>query len=314
MTSRVLVIGSSGFIGTALCDQLLAKGYDVTGIDIKWVPESSLLTRFVEHDYVTYPGIKSLIEDVSLIFHLSSSMIPVTSNKFPLRDIDENLKGTLNLLDVLKDFPEKRLVFVSSGGTVYGEAKYLPIRETHETNPLCSYGIVKLAIEKYINMYSRLYNLNYQIFRLSNPYGTKQLDNNGQGLIANLILRIQNNDTVTIWGDGTIIRDYIYIDDAIDAMLAGMNYEGEEKVFNLSYGKGYSTNKMIKIIEEILNKRATVNYIESRSFDVQANILDISKIRRCLNWSPKIGIGKGVEKTIIGKHAMNKYYCKYSSV
>ncbi len=313
MKKNILVIGSSGFIGTSLCEQLLLQKYRVTGIDIRRSPSSDLLNHFVEADYQKHGRIEGLVKKTDCIFHLSSSTIPAISNRFPEKDIDDNLKGILFLLELLRNHPEKKLIFLSSGGTVYGEALFSPIRESHETNPVCSYGVIKLAIEKYIQMYSRLYGINYLVYRLSNPYGSKQLSNNGQGLIASLIIKMRRQEKIEIWGDGSIIRDYIYIDDAISAMASGINYSGPENVFNLSSGIGYSTLQIISNIETLLNTKAKIDFIEARRFDVQKNVLDISRIKSSLNWAPLIGINQGIKKTISEKKSMEKYYCDYIS-
>ena len=192
----------------------------------------------------------------------------------------------------------KKIVFISSGGTVYGDQNLESISEQSSTDPLSSYGIVKLAMEKYIQLYSKLYGVNYSIFRLSNPYGPYQNTLKDQGIIGIFIRKFIENGEITIWGDGNIIRDYIYIDDVIEILNRDLMKNIDNNILlNLGSGKGSSINEILNLIERISNKKINILYKESRSFDVKKNILNIDKISNTFDWKPKHDIEEGIQNT-----------------
>ena len=174
---KVLVLGGSGFIGSALVGGLLNQGHQVRVFDrnIEAVRQQFPDINDVVHaDFVDVMSLTEAMSGVDMIFHLISTSVPSTSNKNPVHDIESNLVNTVKLLELMRNADVKRIVYLSSGGTVYGTPKSLPITENHPTNPTCSYGIVKLAIEKYLLMYAELYQLDATILRPSNPYGPGQ--------------------------------------------------------------------------------------------------------------------------------------------
>ncbi len=189
----------------------------------------------------------------------------------------------------------KRIVFISSGGTVYGVPKTIPISEEHSTYPTSSYGITKLAIEKYLDLYRSLHGLEYVTLRLANPYGVGQRLDAQQGAIAVFLARALRGEEISIWGDGSVIRDYIYVDDAIDAMVrsADVNIQGG-CVVNIGAGVGYSINEILSAIEKVTGRRTNKKYVEGRTYDVPANVLDISAAARLLGWTPKISLEEGL--------------------
>nr|WP_323690107.1 NAD-dependent epimerase/dehydratase family protein [Rhizobium sp. AN95] len=189
----------------------------------------------------------------------------------------------------------KRIVFISSGGTVYGVPKTIPISEEHSTYPTSSYGITKLAIEKYLDLYRSLHGLEYVTLRLANPYGVGQRLDAQQGAIAVFLARALRGEEISIWGDGSVIRDYIYVDDAIDAMVRSVdvNIQGG-CVVNIGAGVGYSINEILSAIEKVTGRRTNKKYVEGRTYDVPANVLDISAAARLLGWTPKISLEEGL--------------------
>ena len=237
---------------------------------------------------------KKALEKVDMVFHLASSVVPKSSNDDVIADVSVNLIGSLHLLEQARLAGIKKLIFVSSGGAVYGIPESLPIAETHPTQPLSSYGIVKLAIEKYLYLYQRLYGLDYCVLRVSNVYGNMAPANRDFGAIDNFVQKAKNNESIEIWGDGSIIRDYIHVDDVVEALLLVMTYSGPEKIFNIGSGTGVSLNELITLIEAELNQKVSVNYLSGRSVDVPANILDISLVQKTLRWTPKIKLKQGI--------------------
>jgi UDP-glucose 4-epimerase len=206
--------------------------------------------------------------------------------------------ASLDLMEILKDNPYTLLVFVSSGGAVYGVPEKVPIPENHATNPVSFYGVSKLAIEKYMYAYGVNSRLNYVVMRLSNPYGPGQVNTKGQGLIPTIIESALLNKPLRIWGDGSSIRDYIYIDDVVDGLSRVISHEGNSSLFNIGSGLGNSILELVAQIEEITEKNISLAFQTKRTFDAPANILDISLAKAELSWKPKTELRRGLEQTV----------------
>jgi UDP-glucose 4-epimerase len=170
----------------------------------------------------------------------------------------------------------------------------VPTPESHATNPTCSYGITKLAIEKYLDLYYKLHGLDYSILRVANPYGKGQQSNKGQGAIAVFLHKALQGEEIEIWGDGSIIRDYVYIDDVISALQAAAAYDGAEHVFNIGAGKGLSLNGVLDSIDRLIGHPTARNYVEGRGYDVPSNILSVEKAKQELQWEPAIDFEVGL--------------------
>ncbi len=240
-------------------------------------------------------SVKDACKLADQIINLSSNSVPQSSNKDPKSDLQVNLIGALNILDAAKDSKGKNVIMISSGGTVYGKPQALPINENHPTQPICSYGITKLAIEKYLYLYKKIHNINGLALRISNPYGGAQRINHQQGVIPNFLQKSIKNEVIQIWGDGNIVRDFIYISDVIDAIISALNYTGDDHVINIGSGHGYSLLEIIKLIEIISEKKVAYTTSSQRISDVDINILDIKKAKLLLNWEPKITIKEGLK-------------------
>jgi UDP-glucose 4-epimerase len=220
------------------------------------------------------------------VVHLVSSTLPASSNLNPNYDVESNLLSTLNLLEECCRQNIKKIIFISSGGTVYGIPKSIPIKENHPTNPNCSYGIVKLAIEKYLELYKSLKGLDFKILRFGNPFGERQNPHLPQGLIIHLLYNIKLGKTIEIWGDGEVVRDYFYIRDGAKAIYKAIKDESVNNIYNISTGKGYSINQILNKFKKVLKLDFKVKYLEGRKFDVPVNILDNRLAKKYLNWKP----------------------------
>ncbi|MDQ6966545.1 MAG: NAD-dependent epimerase/dehydratase family protein, partial [Mariprofundaceae bacterium] len=206
---KALVLGGCGFIGSHLVDALLKAGYQVRVLDRSREkfrePLSGVEYRFAELS--DDAALDAAIQNMDIIFHTVSTSLPETSNRDPQADIRGNLISMLHVLDHMRKHHVQRIVYLSSGGTVYGNTDVVPTPETQPLNPVCSYGIVKLAIEKYLFMYQQLYGLQPVVIRPANPYGPRQNPEGIQGAISTFTARIMRHQPVQIWGDGSIIRD-----------------------------------------------------------------------------------------------------------
>ncbi len=170
--------------------------------------------------------------------------------------------------------------------------------ETHPADPVCSYGIAKLAIEKYLGLYHYLYGIDYCILRVANPFGEGQRVVSSQGAVAVFLHRALKNELIEVWGDGSVVRDYVYIGDVVDAFLKAMDYTGSPRTFNIGSGRGYSLNELLEIIESLIGHPVPRIYKEARTLDVPVNVLDISSARECLNWQPRTLLKDGLMKTL----------------
>lgn len=297
---KILVMGGSGFIGSALIRALLQQGHQVQVFDRDVRALSQQFPEIIHPIQADFSDVMSLSEamiGVDLIFHLISTSVPATSNKNPVHDVESNLVNTVKLLELMRSAEVKRIVYLSSGGTVYGNPTALPITESHPTNPTCSYGIVKLAIEKYLQMYAELYELDVTILRPSNPYGPGQTHKGVQGFIGTCIDKINSGQPIAIWGDGSVIRDYIYIDDVVSACVDAMNSKARGPL-NVSSGVGYSLNQLIGMIEKNIGKPVEVIYQQKRNFDIPEVVLDNQLAKSLLGWTPLTSIEQGLKMTL----------------
>lgn len=192
----------------------------------------------------------------------------------------------------------KKVIFVSSGGTVYGEPTQVPIPETHATDPVCSYGIAKLAIEKYLALFHHLHGLDYTVLRLANPFGEGQRTHASQGAIAVFLGKVLRDEPIEIWGDGSVVRDYIHVADVVQALLAALEPSTQEHVFNIGSGRGHSLNEVLDTIEKITGRVAIRKYLPGRGFDVPLSVLNIDRAKNVLGWAPAVGFEEGVERFV----------------
>ncbi len=298
-----LVTGGNGFIGSHLAQALATGGWNVRVL----LRSQTSALRFassegisvVEGDFGNKEAAKRALEGVDTLFHFASTTLPATAYRNSIPDVTHNLVGTLNLLDEAVTQGCTRVVFPSSGGTVYGVPSHCPISESHLTQPICSHGIVKLAIENYLHLMSLEQNLHYTILRYANPYGPRQRSKKVQGAVAVFADRILREEPIEIWGDGAVVRDFVYIDDAIEAtLLATSSVKSVNQVFNVGCGAGISLIELIAMIEELTERKAIVRFGPPRPFDVPINILSIEKAKAEFAWSPRHSLREGLLKTI----------------
>jgi len=299
---KSLVIGGNGFIGTNLVDALLRAGHKVRVFDRypSRFREPNPEVENVVGDCGNHGEVQECVKDIDFVFHLAYTTLPHTSNEDPVYDIRSNVVDTVQLLQACRLSKVSKVIFVSSGGTVYGIPQQTPITEEHPTNPICSYGITKLTIEKYLQLFHRLYGLEYVTVRLSNPYGEQQNPNAKQGAVTVFLGNILHEKPITIWGDGEVVRDYIYIGDAANAMLKAATYQapaGAPRIFNVGAGEGYSLNQLIGNMRQVCDLNVNVEYTPGRPEDVPSNVLDIESARKWLNWEPQVKLKDGLAKT-----------------
>ncbi len=296
---RSLILGAGGFLGRTLCEALRQSGQWFRGFgrgSAAW----GLAEEQEWHcgDFLNTADLARAMEGCDSIYHLISTTLPATSNREPVWDGESNIVGTLKLLRTAHQMGIKRIVFISSGGTVYGDPKETPIPETAATDPVCAYGVSKLAIEKYLRVFQRQYGISYCVLRVSNPYGEYQRLEGAQGAVGVFLGRVLRGQPITVWGDGSVIRDYVYAGDVASALIKAMESDRSEGIYNIGSGKGHSLNQVIRIIEAATGRKARVSYQKARTVDVPVNVLNIRRAREELKWSPQKNLSEGIADVV----------------
>jgi len=292
--NNVLILGSSGFIGSHL-SRSLSETNNVIGYDIVDRRDSSI-TAFIKGDFCKETDFVSILNEyrIDTIYHLVSTSIPSENTENICNEISDNVFPTIRLMEAMKNSKAKKLIFASSGGTVYGECNSGIFKETDRLLPRCNYGIQKVTNEMYISLYSSYFNIQSIIARMSNPYGIPPQKHRAQGVIPVLLKCLHENKPITLYGNTT--RDYIYIQDAVDALCILLNYNGSEKIFNISSGQTYSLFELINIIEEQTGLQFTsIIKKDKRKCDIQNSKIDNSLACRELSWKPQTQLSHGID-------------------
>ncbi|MCM3747649.1 NAD-dependent epimerase/dehydratase family protein [Paenibacillus pasadenensis] len=296
-----LLLGGAGFIGSNLAELLHEQGHQVSIYDrnVEEKVESSSYD-LIEGNFFEEQELERIIENHDVVIHLISSIAPASSMDNPRLGYEKDVIKALELLEICRS-QSKKIIFISSGGTVYGRQDASPIRVEASTYPVNHYGITKLAIEKIMLMYNDLYQMENIILRVANPYGRGQIPNKRIGAISVFIDHILTGKTISIYGDGSTVRDYIEITDVCQAIALAVNYRVRSEVipvFNVGTGTGISIKDIIRKIEEETYVEAQTQYLESRSFDVDYNVLDISQTVLELGFKPSIEINRGIQQCV----------------
>lgn len=303
---HILVLGASGFIGGHMIEALLQDN-QVVGYS-RGVHKHLLQNPSYSHvfgDFSTEQHFDELLEkhQISCIYHCISTTTPKEGTAHIVGEGEDNIIPSLRLLEAASKYNAIKFIFLSSGGTVYGENRGNPNKVGQEGHPICTYGIQKRTIEEYVQYYSANTALNGMIARISNPYGVVKHINKTQGIIPIFLKCLQDGMGITLFGD--TVRDYIHIDDVVNALIAMKDYNGTEKIFNIGSGQGVLLSEVVAMMEEITSKKFLfIKHQERRGCDVQCNVLDIAQTKALLNWEPKINLKSGMAE-IWNKIAFN---------
>jgi UDP-glucose 4-epimerase len=304
LSGHHLILGGCGFIGRHVAVLLARLGHDVVLAD-RLEPDFSFPSdtaariswrrlEFASADW------DALLAEASVVHHYVWTSIPASANSNSIGDLTVNVGGTLALLEALRRRGGGRIVFPSSGGTVYGRLQKVPVPEEHALAPITAYGASKATAEIYLELYRSLHGVDCRVARISNPYGAGQDIARGQGAVTTFLHRALNREPIVIWGDGEVVRDYIHVADVASALvvLALCPHLEESYTFNIGSGLGISLNGIIAELERRLHCRLEVRRESARPFDVPVSILDISRARKILGWEPCLSFAEGITRTI----------------
>jgi len=299
---KILVTGGAGFIGSNIVDELIGRKHKVVIVDnlatgnIKNVNKKAKFYKVSVCDKKKIDDIFKK-EKIDIVIHHAAQLDVRKSVADPCFDADVNIKGTLNILEACKNTKVKKIIFASSGGTIYGECGTKAPDEKSFANPLSPYGVAKLSVEHYIKAYSALYGLKYTILRYANVYGPRQDVNGEAGVVAIFIGRMTANKEVFIFGNGKQLRDYVYVKDVVSANIKSLT-KGNNEVINIGTQKTFSVNQLVKELSAITNYKNKPVFKPKRNGELFKSFLNISKAKKVLNWEPKVSIKEGLKNTV----------------
>ena len=304
---NILVTGGAGFIGSHLVRHLLAKGEQVTALDNLSTGLAENLppeAKLVEMDILDEDLPKVVAAGAfDAIVHLAAQTMVDTSIKNPLLDTRENLLGTVQVLEAARAANVKRVIFASTAA-VYGDVKEddLPVREAQPTLPLSFYGLSKLSVEKYLEMYENLYGMEYVVLRFANVYGERQGDGGEGGVISIFAKAVAEGRDITIYGDGEQTRDFVYAGDIAEGIWAALRTEEVNAAYNLSTQTETSLRELVSLLAEIRGREIVPKYGAEREGDIYKSMLSNSRARRGLDWQPATTLAEGLRRTY-------EYFC-----
>lgn len=293
---RVVIVGGAGFIGTALAQSLAMQGMQPLVLDTpaRLAKSRSTLagTATAAFDFTTDRNAQALFDGCDALVHLACTTNPAHSMEGIAWDAESNIAPSLRLFDAAVASGIRRVVFASSGGTVYGAPHRLPVCETDPTRPLSAYGVSKLTIENYLALYTALEGIS---LRVANPYGAYQLGGTTVGVIARYVAAVRNDRPIEVWGDGSVVRDYIAIADVVEAFRLALATPGlTAGAYNIGSGVSSTINQVIAAVFEASGRKVAVNYSQGRPYDVPAIVLDCRRFHGAVRWAPQTSLLDGI--------------------
>lgn len=297
---KILIIGGAGFIGSYLSETFLKMGRKIIVIDnfsSAVVKKFSRPVKIYKVDIENRAKVRKIFqkEKPEIVYHLAGAMNLRLGIENSLFMDNLNILGRIKaVLDYCAENKVKKIIFLSSGGAIYGDAKIIPTPENYPAHPTSLYGLANLMIEKYMDLYCKKYGLNYVVLRLSNVYGPGQLKS---WIISSLINNLLEKKGPIIYGDGEQTRDFVYVGDVARACILA-DKKGRRKIYNVASGKDVSLNRVFNMIKKALNSKITPRYRKLKGKETRKSILSIEKIQKELGWQPKTGLKEGLFKTI----------------
>jgi UDP-glucose 4-epimerase len=293
----VLLLGGGGFLGSALVKGLHEKRRPVHILSLHAQPLAFSDVSIHEGKIDDVAFLQKLLPDCDTVVHLASATTPGRSAHRPLLEATENIEPTLRLLEVLEAYDMHKIIFVSSGGTLYGNPTTIPVNEDYPLSPISYHGAGKWAIEAFFRVYATRPDRNLIILRPSNLYGPGQALREGFGVVRTMLEHLRSDTVMEIWGEGETVRDFLYIEDMVEACLLLFELRGVSGIYNVGSGLGTSLNQVRELVEKVCGRRLRVLHRPERRGDVRKVILDCSRLRGLLGWQPKVSLEEGIRLT-----------------
>ncbi len=285
--SRCLVLGANGFIGSHLVDALIKDGHQVRCFDrykssnYTFQSHPSKDIEIFRGDFLNRSNLSDALNGIDYVFHFISTTNPKTADSDPLIDIETNVKMSVELFHLCVERSVKKVLFASTGGAIYGDqATSEPLHEDLPSRPVSPYAIGKLTIEHYLRYFGKKHGLDYMVYRISNPYGPRQNTLSGQGVISIFLDLIRQGKPVPVFGDGNMVRDYIYVDDIITRIVKTFSLPSKEHIYNLGAGRGYSVNEIIDGIERVVGKAIHKEFVGVPATFVEKVVLNTERFEK----------------------------------
>lgn len=310
---RILVTGAAGFIGSNLVDRLLADGHQVIAVDnlctgdVRNLEQAFRLNRLVPGRFtflridIQAPELKAVVagSNPEIIMHLAAQIDVRASVQDPLFDARNNILGTINLCEASRHADVRRIVYAASGGSRYGTPTHLPVTENAKADPMSPYAVGKIAAELYLTAYAAMYGMESICLALSNVYGPRQNPHGDAGVIALFGSAIAAGRPVTLYGDGTSTRDYVYVDDVVEAFVhAARAPRGTTGLFNIGTGEQTSVTDVHRLVAAVFDGSLPPRYAPARTGELPAIALDATKATEALGWEPAIDLAEGIGRTV----------------
>lgn len=296
-----LVTGGAGFIGSHLVDRLVEEGYRVVIIDDLSTGKLKNLNHDAtfHHSSITHPSLLNVFEreQPDLVFHLAAQSSVPKSLQEPILDNEVNVLGTLRLLEVCRRTGVEKVIYSSTGGALYGDPDEIPCPDDAPIAPISPYGMSKFMAEQYLDFYGRQYRLNYTTLRYGNVYGPRQDPHGEAGVVAIFIMAMLTGSRPRIFGDGEQARDFVCVDDVVDANMAAI-HRGHRQSMNIASGQLTSVNELFGKLKEITGYRWEADHGPARTGDVYRISLDCSRAQQELNWVARTSLVDGLARTV----------------
>lgn len=298
--AKCLVLGGNGFLGSHLVDQLVAGGHEVTAFDrfgrapIAFEAQG---VAIVSGDFMRVSDVTEAVRGHDIVFHFVSMTDPASAEPDPMMDVRTNLVAGIELFRACADAGIRRLVFASTGGAIYGDQDLEVYDETAPTRPVSPYAIGKLALEGYLRYFSRMAGLRSVVVRISNPYGPRQDPSKRQGVIPIFLNALARDQPLTVYGDGTMVRDYIYVEDAVAMVVAVGTGQPRHDIYNIGSGVGVSVSHLVSTVASVTGRQPMIEWRPKPPSFVDHVVLDISRLKGEFECPPVRGLQEGVLRT-----------------
>lgn len=298
--SNCLVLGANGFLGSHVVDQLIGQNHFVRAFDKYFDANtkfnSSKNIEIFQGEFLNETDLNRALNEIDFVFHFISTTTPISSESNPVVEVDTNIRYSVELFQKCVENNVKKVIYASSGGSVYGNVELETIDETVIPNPISPYAIGKLSVEKFLGYFREKAGLDSVIYRISNPYGSRQSLNAKQGVIPIFLNQVMNDEPITVYGDGSMIRDFIYVSDVAN-MIVGSFEKTSSDLYNIGSGEGVSVNDLIETIYSITGQTSKVLHVPAPSTFVDKNVLDTRKFLKEFDIPAQVSLDEGIKKT-----------------